>query len=67
MNVFGFMAHLDLTRESEHHSSGNYATLDQIAALHWIKRNIAKFGGDPNTVMIFGHSSGARKGPVGFL
>jgi carboxylesterase type B len=41
MNVFGFMAHPDQTRESEHHSSGNYATLDQIAALHWIKRNIA--------------------------
>ncbi|HXK05278.1 MAG TPA: carboxylesterase family protein [Verrucomicrobiae bacterium] len=59
MNVFGFLAHPELTAESEHHSSGNYAILDQIAALQWIQRNIDKFGGDPNTVMIFGHSAGA--------
>lgn len=58
MNVFGFMAHPELTRESEHGSSGNYALLDQIAALRWVQRNIANFGGDPNRVMVFGHSAG---------
>ena len=59
MNVFGFMAHPELTRESEHRSSGNYALLDQIAALQWVQRNIARLGGDPANVMIFGHSAGA--------
>ncbi len=59
MGAFGFLAHPDLTRESEHHSSGNYAALDQIAALQWVQRNISKFGGDPGTVMVFGHSAGA--------
>jgi para-nitrobenzyl esterase len=59
MGVFGFLAHPDLTRESEHHSSGNYALLDQIAALKWVHDNIAKFGGDPQNVMIFGHSAGS--------
>ena len=59
LGVFGFLAHPDLTKESEHHSSGNYALLDQIAALQWIQRNIAKFGGNPNAVMLYGHSAGA--------
>jgi para-nitrobenzyl esterase len=59
LGAFGFMAHPELTSESAHKSSGNYAILDQIAALQWIQQNITQFGGDPNRVMIFGHSAGA--------
>jgi para-nitrobenzyl esterase len=59
MNVFGFMAHPELTRESGHRSSGNYALLDQIAALRWVQSQVARFGGDPANVTLFGHSAGA--------
>jgi len=59
LGIFGFLAHPELSKESPHHVSGNYALLDQIAALKWVKANIAVFGGDPSRVTIFGESAGS--------
>jgi para-nitrobenzyl esterase len=59
LGVFGFLAYPELTKESPHQASGNYGLLDQSAALQWVHRNIANFGGDPDKVTIFGQSGGA--------
>lgn len=57
LGVFGFMAHPELTREAG--ASGNYGLMDMVAALQWVKANIAAFGGDPGNVTIFGESAGS--------
>lgn len=58
LGVFGFLAHPALSAESPQHVSGNYGLLDMVAALEWVKRNVAAFGGDPGNVTIFGESAG---------
>jgi para-nitrobenzyl esterase len=60
VNVFGWLAHPELTAESPNHASGNYGALDQIAAIKWVKQNIGGFGGDPDKITIWGQSGGAR-------
>ncbi|CAL1693072.1 Fumonisin B1 esterase (plasmid) [Brevundimonas subvibrioides] len=60
LGIFGFFSHPELSKESPQHVSGNQGILDQVAALKWIKANIAKFGGDPERVTIMGGSSGAE-------
>jgi para-nitrobenzyl esterase len=58
LGIFGFLSHPDLSKESPAGASGNYGLMDQVAALQWIKANIAVYGGDPGRVTIFGHSAG---------
>jgi para-nitrobenzyl esterase len=59
VGVLGFLAHPELSMESANKVSGNYGLLDQIAALQWIRENIAAFGGDPGKVTIAGQSAGS--------
>jgi para-nitrobenzyl esterase len=59
LGIFGFFAHPELAKENAHNATGNYGLMDQSAALEWVKRNIAQFGGDPGNVTIFGESAGS--------
>lgn len=63
LGIFGFLSHRKLTEEQG--ASGNYGLMDQLAALEWVKRNIARFGGDPKNVTIAGESAGSQD--VGLL
>jgi para-nitrobenzyl esterase len=59
LGIFGFFASHELSLESTRHAAGNYGLMDQTAALRWVQRNIAAFGGDPNNVTLFGESAGS--------
>jgi para-nitrobenzyl esterase len=59
LGVLGFMTHPELTAESPSHASGNYGLMDQTAAMAWVRRNAAAFGGDPANVTISGEPAGS--------
>jgi para-nitrobenzyl esterase len=59
LGAFGFFAHPELTKESDRRGAANFGVMDSIAALQWVQKNIARFGGDPKNVTIFGESAGA--------
>jgi para-nitrobenzyl esterase len=61
LNALGFLAHPELGAESDHRASGNYGMLDLVAALRWVKRNVAAFGGDSDMVTIAGESAGRKR------
>ena len=54
LGIFGFFSHPELTKESPHHASGNYGLADQIQVFRWAQQNIARFGGNPANVTMFG-------------
>jgi para-nitrobenzyl esterase len=58
VGLLGFLAHPDLSAETQHRASGNYGLQDMVAGLQWVQKNIAAFGGDPRRVTIFGESAG---------
>jgi para-nitrobenzyl esterase len=60
LGIFGFFATPELSAETPDHHSGNYGQLDQLAALNWVQKNIARFGGDPHQVTVAGQSSGSE-------
>lgn len=58
-DIFGFLAHPELSAETDYKGSGNYGYMDMAAALQWVKDNISNFGGDPNHITIMGESAGS--------